>query len=370
MTERLMTLLHGEADHLEPPPAPAAEILASGRRMRRHRMWTRVTAAAVVAAVAGIGAFAVGGGHSPDAGTATPPSLAPQASWASGDTVYLGDGSRAQLPEVAQSLYDTSAGLLVRTNHDGSSDGGAPFHFELVSRDGTATKLSVTLGEVVPSADPHQPYLAWATMSNGKIQVVVHDVSTDRDVATVDVPGTFDWGGWEAPPVALVGDQVYVGTNDKTEVVDWRTGDATVSDALPGSQLPDVHGTRAVVVHSDATEVVDVTSGKVLLDLRRSGDQYVDVQLSPDGRFATSSGGTGESTPGGFTVYDLEHGTSVTLAGNAWGYGWSADGDDLFRVNGRTLVTCDAASGNCHDSSVPSVQGHSQLRYPGVLFES
>ena len=32
-----------------------------------------------------------------------------------------------------QTLYYTSAGLLVRTNKDGASDGGAPFHFALVA---------------------------------------------------------------------------------------------------------------------------------------------------------------------------------------------------------------------------------------------
>ena len=71
------------------------------------------------------------------------------------DTVYLdGGAAAAQMPEVAQTLYYTSAGLLVRTNKTGASDGGAPFHFQLVGADGTAQPLDLTLGEVVPSTDP------------------------------------------------------------------------------------------------------------------------------------------------------------------------------------------------------------------------
>ncbi len=92
---------------------------------------------------------------------------------------------------------------------------------------------------------------------------------TDRNVAVVAVPGTFDWGGWIAPPVALVGSRVYVGTNDQTEVVNWRTGLARRSATVPGSQFPDVHGNLAVVEGAQSTRVVDVASGKVLLKERR-----------------------------------------------------------------------------------------------------
>src|SRR5262249_35745206 len=154
---------------------------------------------------------------------------------------------------------------LVRTNKDGASDGGAPFHFQLVKATGQTTKLKVTLGEVVPSTDPTQPYLAWAKMNAGQIRVVVRNVRTDRNVAVVDVPGTFDWGGWAAPPVALVGNRVYVGTNDQTEVVNWRTGRARTSATVPGSRFPDVHGHHAIVDGARATRVIDVTSGEVLL---------------------------------------------------------------------------------------------------------
>jgi hypothetical protein len=268
------------------------------------------------------------------------------------------------MPEFAQSMYYTSAGLLVRTNKDGSSDGGAPFHFELVKAHGKTEKLRVTLGEVVPSTDPMRPYLAWAKMKAGHIQVVVRNVRTDRNVAVVAVPGTFDWGGWIAPPVALVGSRVYVGTNDQTEVVNWRTGRARTSTTVPGSAFPDVHGNHAVVEGAHATRVVNVASGKVLLKVsQRQG--FVFVQLSPDGRFATTTG-----VAGAFKVHNLRLGTSVRLHKAGFGYGWSADGDHVFRVNGSTMTTCNAATGACHATHIPALPPHASVRYPGITYES
>jgi hypothetical protein len=359
MTERLMTLLHGEADTLELPPAPAAEILGAGRRLRRRRTATRWGAAALAVAVVG-GATAVvslSGGHDPVAASS---SDAPALAYASGDTVWIGpDAVPVQMPEVAQTLYYTSAGVLVRTNKDGSSDGGAPFHFELVRDDGTATGLDLTLGEVVPSTDPSEPYLAWATMTGGKIQVVVRDVTTDRNVATVDVPGTFHWGGWAAPPVSLSGDQVYVATDDKAEVVDWRTGQTHPSDVVPGSTYLTVNGGHVLIWQRGAVDVLDAASGKVLLHL---DSEVNDAGLSPDGRFAVVS------QAGQDVLYDLETGATSHVSLSSWG--WAYDGDQVYGVQGSTLTTCSTTTGACHDSSVPPVGKNAFVRYAGRAYES
>jgi hypothetical protein len=335
--------------------------------MSRQPTWIRRASAGVLAAAC-TGVLAL---SNPAASMAHPvPKATPRTSYAVGPTVHLGHrATTVQMPEFAQSLYYTSAGLLVRTNKDGSSDGGAPFHFELVKAHGKTEKLGVTLGEVVPSTDPKQPYLAWARMKGGHIRVVVRNVRTDRNVAVVAVPGTFDWGGWSAPPVALVGSRVYVGTNDQTEVVNWRTGRAMTSTTVPGSQFPDVHGNHAVVEGTQSTRVVDVASGKVVLKVaQRHG--FVFVQLSPDGRFATTSGGMGEGVSGPFTVYDLRQGTSVRLHNADWGYGWSADGDHVYRVNGSTMTTCNAATGACHATHIPAMPPQQSVRYPGITYES
>ncbi len=330
--------------------------------MSRHRTWIRRTGAGVLAAAC-TGMLAL---SHPGASVAHPvPKATPRTSYAVGHTVHLGHGATAiQMPEFAQSMYYTSAGLLVRTNKDGSSDGGAPFHFELVKAHGKTEKLRVTLGEVVPSTDPSKPYLAWAKMKGGHIRVVVRNVRTDRNVAVVAVPGTFDWGGWIAPPVALIGSRVYVGTNDQTEVVNWRTGRARTSATVPGSQLPDVHGNHAVVDGAQATRVVDVASGNVLLQVpQRHG--FVFVQLSPDGRFATTTG-----VSGSFTVHDLRRGTSVRLHKADSGYGWSADGTHVYRVNGSTMTTCNAATGACQATHIPAIPPLPSVRYPGITYES
>jgi hypothetical protein len=359
MTDRLKTLLHSEAETLDVPPVPATEILGSGRRLRRRRTRTLwVSAALAVAVIAGgtVVAGARGDGHDPAPPVTATPSLM---AWAGADTVYVGShGRRAQMPEVAQTLYYTSAGVLVRTNKDGASDGGAPFHFQLVREDGVATKLDLTLGEVVPSTDPAQPYLAWATMTDGKIQVVVRDVSTDRDVATVDVPGTFTWGGWEAPPVSLSGDEVYVATDDRAEVVDWRTGQTHPSDVVPGSTYLTVNGGH-VLTQGNAVEVLDADSGKVLLHLDTSADS---AELSPDGRFAVVS------RAGQDQLYDLETGATSRVPLSS--YGWSSNSTHVFGVQGSTLTTCSTSTGDCHDTSVPPVAGNTPVRYAGRAFES
>ena len=296
MTDRLSALLHEEAERLDVPMPAAEETLAAGRRVRRRRRATQTVAVVTAVACIGTGATLLGGGpQRADDGVAEPGPADPQGQslpsdvgqvFAVGDTVYLqGGGVSARMDEVAQTLYYTSAGLLVRTNKDGASDGGAPFHFALVSPEGTVSKLGLTLGEVVPSTDPGQPYLAYADAGSGEVQVVVLDVSTDAEVARVDVPGVPDWGGWEAPPVALDGEDVFVSSQTGTQVVNWRTGEVTTNAAVPGG-YPDVHGGRAIVRDRREVRIVDARTGSTVLAVPTTGD-YALVRLSPDGRLAT-----------------------------------------------------------------------------------
>ena len=365
MTDRLATLMHGEVEALDIPAPPATEILGAGRRLHRRRVWTQRGAAAAGLALAAVtaGAVALSGGQSTGAGPATgkPPHVI---AYAVDDTVYISDGTGATavtMPEVAQTLYYTSAGVLVRTNKDGSSDGGAPSHFELVKPGGTAAKLALTLGDVVPSTDPSLPYLAYAAKGGGPLfQAVVHDISTDRTEAAIDIAGKFTWGGWEAPPVSLSGADVYVGTDDKTEVIDWQTGQTTTSDVVPGSALPDVEGGRLLRAGTGSTDVVDAQSGRVLLAI--SGAKEDGADLSPDGRFAIVRAGDGS------VIYNVDTGAKVHVPSSDWG--WSSDSEDVFRVDGSTMTTCSTSTGQCQDTSVPSVGKGAFVRYAGVTFES
>jgi hypothetical protein len=358
MTERLSSLLHDEADRLELPPAPVSECLHAGRRLRRRRRAVRSIAAcsavaAVVAAV-GMGAAVL---DSPDgdrlstdhvadfAPAASPVDLGPV--FASGNTVYVDDGETAiELPEVVQAIYYTSAGVLLRTSQNGQADGGAPFHFSLVKADHTVEPLDLTLGELMPSTDPELPYLAYAEVHEGTIQVVVHDVASDTEVARIDVPGLRWSGGWEAPPVTLAGDQVYVGTK-KVAVVDIRTGDVGATDEV--DPVWPSNGGRAMRRAEDgALEIVDVASGRTLV--RVPGMEAPWGGISPDGRWATVYDQVDERD---FDVYDLGDGTHVTVDAVPWDFGWTAAGD-LYSVDDAEVHVCDAGTGDCVDTLLPA----------------
>ena len=351
---------------------PVTGILASGRRLRRRRrITTGVATAAVLAVVAGGVAFGVtqdDGGEARDIGPAESPGLT-GATFTVGTTVYLQDGAvTAQIDDKAvKSSYFTSAGLLVRHGENNWSDGGGPQRFSLVTPDGTVKSVSVVTEEIVPGVDPAQPYLAYTEVVDGVVEVVVHDVSTDEEVARVPMPGDFAWGGWSGPPVALSGDTVYVGTDGTMRTVNWRTGEIGETDTI-GPGYPDVSGGRAVESLKDDTVVVDVTTGEELLRVPTGASGYLD--LSPDGRFATMGTYDGAS----FEVFDIDAGTSITMEGESWDYGWSADGD-LVRLADGHVVTCSTTTGECAAGAetIPRRGGGvapDDVRFAGQTFES
>ncbi|HEU4811642.1 MAG TPA: hypothetical protein VFT00_05855 [Nocardioides sp.] len=369
MTDRLATLLREEADRLL-VPAPAAEaVLARGRGIRRRRhLGTGAAALAVVAAL-GVGFALTTGGGQGRAVDPAGPATGHGAVFTLGTTVYYDGGAHhVSIDDKAiKSTYYTSVGLLVRHGNNNASDGGGPQRFSLVTPDGDVQHVSVVTEETVPGVDPRQPYLAYTEVTDGTVEVVVHDVATDAEVARVEMPGHFRWGGWSGPPVALSGDIVYVGTNDVTRTVNWRTGEIGTTDNVPRG-YPDVDGGRTVAQDDQEHEVIDVATGKVLLTI--PPQKYGFVKLSPDGRFATIDAGDGTS----FDVYGVDDGTKVTLDGGSFDYGWSPDGD-LFTVRGHHVVTCSPATAECTTGSetIPSEGGGvapDDLRYGNQTFES
>lgn len=237
--------------------------------------------------------------------------------------------------------------------------------FSLVAADGSLSKLGVTFEETVPSTDPAQPYLAYAEVVSGTVEVVVTDVTDGNEVARVPVPGKLTWGGWVAPPVALSGDLVYVGTDDVMRVVDWRTGDVTETTAVPGG-YPDISGGRAVSQVSGSVRVVDVASGQTLLEVSMP-KPFGYLQLSPDGRFAGAD--LGKPSASSFDVYDVDNGGHVSIPGQPYDYGWSPD-DQLFAVHGSTLTTCDPSTGTCSDKPLDPAPAAGEVRYGGRTYES
>ncbi|GAA2152544.1 hypothetical protein GCM10009844_36000 [Nocardioides koreensis] len=371
MTERLSALLHDEASGLEIPPPSAPTVLARGRSLRRRRRAAGVAAALAVVAVVGSGAVLTTNvlRHDDRAVEPAGPSTGDGAVFAVGTTVFYDGGEhRTTIDDKAiKSMYFTSAGLLVRHGNNNFSDGGGPQRFSLVTPDGTEEPLSVVTEENVPGVDPRQPYLAYTTVERGTVHLLVHDVTTDENVADVTVPGDLTWGGWSGPPVALAGDTAYVGTDKVTYAVDWRTGEVATTTTVPPG-YPDVQGGRAVTATRTRVAVVDVATGKTLLDLPRHGSGYLD--LSPDGRSAMLF----DVDDNSFEVYDVDTGSHVTIDGASYDYGWTPGGD-LFTLRKHHVVTCSTSTAECATGSaeVPTEGGGvspEDVRFAGRSYES
>jgi hypothetical protein len=347
MTERLNQLLVDEADGIEVPAPPTGAILhrARGARRRRQTLVGVAAAAAAVVAVGGVAALTGGGSETaadPAAGIGSAPAFTV------GTTLYFGDGKTAQIDDKAvKSIFYTSAGVLVRHGNNSWSDGGGPQRFSLVSPDGVVHPLGLVTEETVHATDPEQPYVVYGQNVDGTLQLVVYDVTADREAARVDIgPTSENWF-----PVALDGDSAYVqaGYGKAVYAVDWREGTVTKSDL---ADVWEIAGGHAVTgANSGPLEVTDLASGKSLLDIDAKGS----LDLSPDGRFAmvVDENGTGPSD-----VYDVATGQRVSVGGDPYSWGWTEDGD-LFKVDGGKLTTCDSTTGDCAttDLDLPSSDG-------------
>lgn len=369
MTDRLATLLHEEADRLTVPPAPASVVLTRGRRLRRRRQVVSGVAGLAVVATLGVGGALLTGGGTDRAVDPAGPATGHGAVFTLGTTVFYDGGTHhVSIDDKAiKSTYYTSAGLLVRHGNNNASDGGGPQRFSLVTPEGTVQHVSVVTEETVPGVDPGQPYLAYTEVTDGTVQVVVHDVATDTEVARIALPGDFTWGGWSGPPVALSGDIVYVGTDEVTHTVDWRTGEIGTTDVVPPG-YPDVDGGRTVQQHGSDADVVDVATGRTLRAIPLG--KYGYAKLSPDGRFATVDAADGSS----FTVFAVDSDATATFDGGSFDYGWTPDGD-LFTIRQHHVLTCSVSTSVCVTGQevIPSEGGGvapDDLRFGNQTYES
>jgi len=375
VTDRLALLLHQEADTLDVPAPDTNGILGDGRRLRRRRRAAEgLAVAAVVALVVGLTVALprLGGQPGSDLPTA---SAAELEGWAvaSGSTVQLGTGQTVQVDGAVKSIYYTSAGVLVRTGAEATTD--APDStYTLVDGEGQTTDFALELGDRVPGTDPSRPYLAYAEKTDdaGRWTIVVRDVRTGEVAQTVPVTGSFTWGGWVAPPVSLSGTHVYVGMDDATLDVDLRRSTVTPS-SLPGGFMPTVRGGREVTFDDAANtqSVVDAQTGSVLL--HRSQAKRL-LSLSPDGThaIATSSRTCDDDNRCVFdnptaVVYDLATSGHHEFTVGEGSFGWTPDGD-LLRVDRDSVDVCDATTLVCHSTPV-EVHGRS-LRLGGTNYEA
>lgn len=376
MTERLAQLLRAEADDVIVPAPPASVVITQGHRLRRRRRVAQVAGGSVLAAVLVVGAViattSFDGGPESEGGRGIDPATAAyldHGAFATGTTVHLGDGGAVDVGEKVKVIYYTSAGLLVRSGSTPWTDDPGPSHYSLVTPDGTLSRLDIDLGDRVPATDPDQQVMAYADAAgpgSDSWDIVVRDVVTDRELSRTTVEGAFTWGGWEAPPVELDGDVVYVGLDDETPAVDWRTGEIT-STSLDTSTVPSVAGGHVVRSTKRTVDVVDLTTGQRIYSTPNDGYPYVD--LSPDGRFAKVVQ-QDESEGDGFDVVDLSTGDVTTIHQAPWDFGWSPSGS-LVSVDLKAgeLTTCSAASGACSTSPV-SGPVNGELKLAGNSYES
>ena len=377
MTERLSALLHAEAEVLDVPPPHTADIVGSGRRLVRRRRLVRSAGGVLVAAALVAAGVVTVDLRDPGRGSdLAPASVAQLDGWAvaSGSTVLLGNGRSVEVDGAVKSVYYTSAGVLVRSGADSSTD--APDStYALVDDNGGVTDFSLELGDRVPGTDPGEPYLVYADATDRPDvwDVVVRDVRTGEVVETIPVPGAFTWGGWVAPPVALSGSHVFVGMDDATLDVDLASGAVTESAVLPGSTMPSVTGGREVLEQrrDRGASVVDVDTGRVLLRVE-GPDRF--VTLAPGGRHAISVSWQTCTEDGECRfddpvaeVFDLATGTSMEIDVSGASYGWTPGGD-LLRVDGDSVDVCDPGSDECFSTPV-DVDGR-DLKLGGRSYEA
>lgn len=365
MTERLSALMQLEADRLDVPPPPAGPVLAQGRALRRRRRLSFVGAAASVLLVVGGGAVILGGDDPsrPTPSTGVDAAADPGVTFALGSTVYFDDATQQVTidDKAVKSLYYTSVGVLVRHGNNSYSDGGGPQRFSLVRPDGTVSPVSVETEETVHATDPEQPYVAYAQDTGGTVEVVVHDVDTDTEVARVPVPGA----AASFLPVAISGDKVYLGAEGDDFVIDWSTGEITQPGIVSG--YPEIAGGRVSNSEQGSATVTDAETGDELLTV--SFPDYGYLSLSPDGRFATLEIESMDAGAGEFEVYDVDTGSHVTIQGQVYDFGWTAGGE-LFRLTQDGFDSCDPATGECTSTPLELDGRIAEAQLGGRTYES
>lgn len=396
----LSDLLHADADRVTVPPAPVAAVLAKGHRLRRRGHLTRAAAVgAGVAGMAAVTALALVLAHpSP---TAKAPELAvavtpDPAGWAvaQGSTVHLGSGKVVDVPGKVKAMYYTSAGVMVRTGRTAYTEGDSTSNYFVLSGSGKVRDFSLSLGDKKPGTDPSLPYLAYSVKGDDSDwELVLRDVRTGEVATRVRYDGAFTWGGWNAPPTALSGDFAYVGVDDATLRINWRTGTVEKAKGLSPSRMPTVMGgnelveeqpplTNGKVEDEDAKvtvtdRVLDAESGRLLRSVEVTGTVASTPwpQLSADGRHVLLTPWR-MCTEGGDCTYETPYADVVSVTtgdrrpfriGDGT-FGWSPDGR-LLLVHNTTVDSCDADTGECLSTPV-RLDGTGPLRVSGNDNES
>ncbi len=399
MTDQISDLLHDGADRIDVPPAPTAAVLADGRRLRRRNRLAR--GGAVVAGITGIAAVTALAlslaPSSPEKSPELAPAVTPDpAGWAvaQGSTVHLGNGRTVEVPGKVKAMYYTSAGVMVRTGRTAYTEGDNTSNYFVLSGDGKVRDFSLSLGDKKPGSDPSLPYLAYSVDSGPQDwELVLRDVRTGEVATRVPYDGDFTWGGWNAPPTALSGDYAYVGVDDATLRINWRTGTGEQAAGHSAGRMPPVAGGNELVEdHSQDSDgliedgdapvtlthrVLDAETGRLLRSVSVSGTVMSTPYplLSSDGRHVLLSPFR-MCTEGGDCTYETPEADVVSVTtgdrrsfriGDGT-FGWSPDGR-LLLVHDTEVRSCDADTGECVATPV-RLDGTGPVRVSGNDNES
>jgi len=371
MTETLQELLHAEATRVDVPPLHTDVLMKRGRSIRRRRR--------TVAGLAALGLLAVAGGGtavtvaalrtSEDAVTFSATRYQEEGALAVDSELYVA-GKHIPFDEAVKSFEYTSAGTVVRSGTSPWTDDADVDHYTLVKPDGTRQQVDLTTNDRVVATEPDSTHLAYAEPNGDRWDLVVMDLESGDELVRATVDGTFTWGGWEAPPVALDGDLVWAHFDDGWTELNWRSGAVR---AVPGTQrVYEVENGKYAVQGRDGTWTVrSMETGKRLARIELATNWY--GMFSPDGSrmkfFDQDEGMPGTESTSPF-VYDVATGKHTTIPGKAWEFGWTPDGD-LLTIDDGDVQTCALPGGQCFPTGVTlDVGKDSVVKLGGNPYES
>jgi hypothetical protein len=366
MTERLSVLLREEADGLDVPSPSTAAILERGHGLRRRRRWTQAATGALVAAVVVAGGATGAHRLQADDDIVDPAraaeAFASQGAFAVGRDLYLGD-EVVHWEESIKAIYYTSAGVVVRSGTSSDTNDGRS-HYELVTPTGARSPVDVAMGDRIPGFEPDSSRFAYATQDSGRLEVVVHDVVSNRELARVVVLDHPVETGWEAPPVSIDGDVVWVRTGRGWTEVDWRTG---ATRAVPGTEdTYELQNGHYAVQRGSVWEVRAMSDQSLVGEVRTPEGWY--AFFSPDGRLMRSFPDDvpdAEAVPSAF-VHDVAAGSRFEHAHAGYDLGWTPDGN-LLVLDGETVRVCEPLSDAC---TVRAFDDTGTVRLGGAPYES
>jgi hypothetical protein len=367
MSERFSAVLHDEARAIAVPPPPTGAVLARARLARRRRRTTVAASAAfTVAAVTG-GTFLVSSQlDRSDEVTFSVDSYREQGALAVDGKLYVA-GRRVPFERAVKSFSYTADGVVVRSGTSPWTDDADVDHYTLVKADGSRTELDLETNDRVVATEPDSNRLAYAEpTSDGRWAVVVTDLDTGADLSRTVLGGRFTWGGWEAPPVALDGDLVWVHFDGGWSEVDWRTGEVR--------QVPDTrnvfeiaNGRYASVLDGQWT-IRSIQDGSTVsvIDVGNNGYGF----FSPDGRylrFFDQRAFNGKGWEPFFYDADTAQRAPVPPERDL---GWTPDGDVLALGADGNVRICQVG-GDCQPSGLTvEVKKDSVVKLGGNDYES